>query len=761
MQKYVDNIPIELQELKQWVGWKKGAREQNGKVTKLPINPHTGKLAQTNNKNTWSDMITSIVAVEQYGLDGIGFVLGDDYFGVDLDDCDEDLKKEFIEQMQSYTEISQSGNGIHIICKGKIPRSARKKGVEIYQGSRYFVMTANTIGDYAIEDGTKRILPLFDKYINDKRKPLSVVASIVENPFNESIKLDDTDLLIKAQNSRTGPHFSLLMNGEYEAFYHSQSEADLAFCNLLSFWSGRDAQQMDRIFRMSGLYRDKWDRRTGATTYGEMTIKKAIENTKSVYSKAYENESIVQINATTGEVTLKHQDHYELTDTGNAQRFVDRFSDSIKYNFENNVWYIWNGKFWEKDITKKIKTFAEYIINEMKKEAFLQTDEKTRKDMMRNVLRASQSAGKEALIKESQHLGDVPIVNNDFDKHEFLLNTLSGVVDLKTGNMLQHNKEYLMSKIVPYEVDSTKLPMKWLSFLDEIFLGDKELIHFMQKAVGYTLTGSIREQSMFLAFGDGSNGKSVFLDIMSRMMGDYGMNAQVESLLERKYGSSNNTSDLARLKGARFTTTGENNQGSKMNEGLIKQLTGGEKITARFLYGTEFEFYPNFKIWLATNHKPIIRGNDSGIWRRIISIPFNYKVPKEKRNKSLIYDLEQEIPQILNWAIQGCLMWQKEGLDLPKAVEDSNKQYQNEMDIITTFLEDHAEEAMGEFANANELYEEYIKWAKASNEYMMSSTIFGREMSKRYEKIRKAYGMVYKNLRLKKDNPTYVYIKND
>lgn len=759
MQNYVDNIPIELQQLKQWVGWKKGAREENGKITKLPINPHTGKMAQTNNKNTWGDMMTAIIAVEQYGLDGIGFVLGDDYFGVDLDDCDEELKKEFIEQMQSYTELSQSGNGIHIICKGTIPKSARTKGVEIYQGSRYFVMTANVIGNYDIIDGTERIKSLYDKYINEKRKP-SLTPTLVSSPYNEPISLDDTDLLIKAQNSRNGQHFSLLMNGQWEAFYPSQSEADLAFATLLSFWSGRDAEQMDRIFRMSGLYREKWDRRQSGSTYGELTIQKAILTTKSVYSKAYEDETNILVNARTGEVIIKNQEHYELSDTGNAQRFVDRFGDSMKFNFENRNWTIWNGRYWQGDITNKIKVFAEIIINEMKNEAYSHTDEKERKDMLRNVMRASQSAGKEALIKEAQHLGNVPIVNSDFDKHDFLLNTLSGIVDLKSGKVLEHNKEYLMSKIVPFEVDDSKPPMKWLSFLNEIFLGDEELIHFMQKSVGYTLTGSIREQSMFLAFGDGSNGKSVFLDIMSRMMGDYGMNAQVESLLERKYGASSYTSDLARLKGARFTTTGENNQGSKLNEGLIKQLTGGEKITARFLYGKEFEFYPNFKIWLATNHKPIIRGNDSGIWRRIISIPFNYKVPKEKRNKSLIYDLEQEIPQILAWAIQGCLMWQKEGLDLPQVIQESNKQYQNEMDIITTFLEDHAEESVGEFANANELYEEYIKWAKASNEYMMSSTIFGKEMSKRYEKVRKAYGFVYMNLRLKKDNPTYVFIKN-
>jgi putative DNA primase/helicase len=378
-----------------------------------------------------------------------------------------------------------------------------------------------------------------------------------------------------------------------------------------------------------------------------------------------------------------------------------------------------------------------------------------------NLKRAFSSNGKKDLLQEAQHQAGIPCINADFDKQDFLINTESGVVDLKTGELKQHNKEYLMNKIVSYEVDLQNQPIKWLQFLEQIFQGDKELMHYLQKAIGYTLTGSIREQCLFLCYGEGSNGKSVFLDVISRMMGDYAMNAQVETLLERKFGTSSYTSDLARLKGARFTTTGENNEGSKINEGLVKQLTGGERITARFLYGQEFEFYPNFKIWLATNHKPIIRGSDNGIWRRIISIPFLYKVPDHLRDKDLVYKLEQEIPQILGWAIKGCLMWQKEGLKLPSVIEKSNKDYQNEMDIIATFIDENAQLVEGEVSSAKEIYEEYEKWAKVSNEYIMSSTRFGRELAKRFQKQRKAYGWVYVGIRLNKNNPVYVYQEND
>lgn len=757
----ITKIPAELHHLKQWVCWKKVPLE-NGKATKKPINPITNDLASVSNPNTWTDMMGAIIGAEQYGLDGIGFVLENGYFGVDLDDCTEELKQEFIDQLRSYTELSQSGKGIHIICKGEIAKSARTKGVEIYKGGRFFVMTGNTINDYEIEDCSDRILPLYEKYILEKKKPQVQEAQVLEITTQEAIQLTDQDLLFKAMNSRNGQQFKMLFDGNWSALnYPSQSEADMAFCNLLAFWSGKDRNQMDRLMRMSGLHRDKWDRKQTGTTYGWITIDNAIANCKTIYSRTHTDETKVLVNANTGAVDVINEGQYDLNDTGNALRFVDKFEGKIKYNRESKQWLIWNGKWWQYDIMGKINIFADLMINEMKLEAQHIDDEKLRKETLGNIKKAFSNNGKRDFLAMANYQGSIPCITTDFDKHDFLLNTESGVVDLTTGEIKDHNKEYLMNKIVPYEVDITNEPKMWLKFLDQIFQGDQELIHYIHKAVGYTLTGSIREQCLFLAYGEGSNGKSVFLDVLSRMLGDYAMNAQVETLLERKFGTSSYTSDLARLKGARFTTTGENNEGSKINEGLIKQLTGGEKITARFLYAQEFEFYPNFKIWLATNHKPIIRGSDAGIWRRIISIPFLYKVPDHQRDKDLVYKLQEEIPQILGWAVKGCLLWQKEGLKLPSTIEKSNKDYQNEMDIISIFLDENAEMIPDATTSAKEIYQEYEQWAKVSNEWVMSSTKFGRELAKRFEKQRRNYGWVYIGIRLNKNDPKYVYEENN
>lgn len=754
----IDSIPTELHNLKQWVCWKM-IKNDKGKTTKIPINPFTGGNAMSNNTDTWGTMMEAVIAVSKFNLDGIGFMFDNNYFGIDLDDCEIEMRNEFIEQMQSYTEISQSGNGIHIICKGQLPEGPRRcKGVEMYDSQRFFVMTGDVIGNYQIEDGTERVKPLFNKYLVKKTEHKEEIVSV----YNKPVFLSDSDILTKAQNSKNGMQFKMLFDGQWQELnYPSQSEADLALMNLLAFWSGKRDDQMDRLFRASGLYRDKWDRKQSGTTYGAITIQTAINNCKSVYSNAHTDESSILINARTGDVSFASSVVYELNDTGNAQRLIDRFGGFIRYNFDNSVWRIWNGKFWQTDVTKQIKNYAEVIINDMKVEAMMCDFEQERKEKLSNVKRAFQSNGKEAMLKECQHLEGVPSVNNDYDNYDYLLNIENGIVDLQSGKLLEHSKELMMSKYIPITLDTANKPVQWLRFLDEIFMGDKQMIKFMQKAIGYTLTGSIREQCLFICYGEGSNGKSVLLDIVSRLLGDYSSNAQVESIIERKFGSGGYTSDLARLKGARFVTTGENSEGSKLNEGLIKQLTGGEKITARFLYGTEFEFYPNFKLWLATNHKPIIRGTDNGIWRRIMAIPFNYKVPEGKRDKNLIFKLEQELPQILGWAIAGCLMWQNEGLEPPDIIKNATQEYKNEMDIISTFVSENCEEISDWVSPAKEVYTEYEKWAKSSNEYVMSSTKFGRELAKRYSKERKSYGIVYKGIRLNKNNQQYVFKKYD
>ena len=248
-----ENIPQELKELKQWVCYSKD---------KLPKNAITGKNAQSNNPNTWCDFETAKAGMEKYKFDGLGFMFANGYFGVDLDKCIEQAEfvDEFVDSLKSYNEISMSGNGIHIICKGQLPNGQRRKNnVEMYSSGRYFAMTGNIYNtEYKdISECTEQIKPLHRKYLGEQTQKFSYDSNF------ERIYLSNDDILQKARDSKNGSLFQLLYNGNWEGVYKSQSEADLAFCNLLAFWTQKDYQQIDSLFRQSGLMRKKWDRRIG------------------------------------------------------------------------------------------------------------------------------------------------------------------------------------------------------------------------------------------------------------------------------------------------------------------------------------------------------------------------------------------------------------------------------------------------------------------------------------------------------------------
>jgi putative DNA primase/helicase len=222
------------------------------------------------------------------------------------------------------------------------------------------------------------------------------------------------------------------------------------------------------------------------------------------------------------------------------------------------------------------------------------------------------------------------------------------------------------------------------------------------------------------------------METISDALGDYATNIQPETIMV-KPGTNGPTSDIARLKGARFVTCSEPNEGVRLNEGLIKQLTGGDKVTASRKFENEFEFYPEFKLWMSTNHKPVIRGTDVGIWRRICLIPFTVCIPEEKVDKRLKFKLQRELSGILKWAVDGCLLWQREGLEQPDAVKQATAEYRSEMDVISAFIAECCETGTGEEWD-HDLYEAYVKWAKENNEYEMSSRKFNTEMLKKFER---------------------------
>ncbi|MDE5768025.1 MAG: hypothetical protein K2H82_01425 [Oscillospiraceae bacterium] len=773
-------IPKELKKLKNWVCWQ-GVPNKDGHITKVPINPNDGHKAESNNPETWADFDTAERVSRDYA--GIGFMFGGSgYFGVDLDDMDDALKAcengdfdniigEFVNALDSYTEWSQSAKGIHIICKGKLPPGGRrKKPVEMYDSGRFFVMSGNAISDcVTIPDRTEEIKPLHAKYLGaaenceepDNQLRLSEIPEIPEIHDNPGLTVQE--IIAKAMQNEK---FAKLYSGDFSA-YPSQSEADMAFCSMLAFWCAKDRSKMDEIYRSSGLMRPKWDRKQSGSTYGALTLQKAADTCTECYKPGNAGMTITDRSLTIGGKSAPSDPNpempsakarpagkmYKFDDTGNAERLFDMYGEIFRYFYtEHKYLYYINGK-WHFDNIGYERRIADAVINAMENDVNLYADdEKILKQFQKHVTKSRNFIPKTNMLKEAQHYA--PVLPEMLDRNKTIIGVRNGILDLRTGKLKPHDKNAFLTKQIAldYHPDAPK-PALWLKFLDDIFQSDQELIRYIQKAIGYSLTGSTQEQCAFFLYGTGNNGKSTFLELIRSIMGDYANNIQPETIMVKQKAGNAQTSDIARLKGARMVTSSETNENVRLNEALLKQMTGGDIMTVRKLYCEEFEFSPEFKIWMATNHKPVIRGTDTGIWRRVHMIPFNACIPANKVDKRLKYKLAKESGQIFKWMADGCLLWQEEGLEMPKVVYDAVKEYRREMDVIGTFLSACCTTGSGE-VKASQLYAVYAKWCSENGEYCFPNSKFGQEISKNFQKTRKKDAVYYTGLSLHEEYKT-------
>lgn len=761
-------FPEELKQAKQWGIYRKVWLEDKQKFNKIPLSALDGQATSSTDSSRWADFETATQAMQLYQADGYAFFFQPPYIGIDLDNIEDDLNRYlegdiesnllyvFMNATRTYSEISMSGKGVHIIGKAEIPGARRRKGnVEMYTEGRFFALTGNVFGNHSDavnEIPEQQMKFLYSRYLEDK-------SELPRQRMDDDIEGNDLDIdeiIYLASNSKTGDRFQALYGGNWQDLYESQSEADLAFMNMLAFWTARDFHKMDIIFRDSGLMRPKFDEKHGKTTYGVALINKAIsENTNYYQGKAeitdYQNiRELLEREADKPKVIKK----YKYDDTGNAERFLDKYRDVTKYSYINKCFYFWDARRWIMDNIGAIRSLVDKTVEEMENEPLViphgTSDDEKEKLMSakeKHVRRSRNNVGKESMMKEIRH--HVPVVPEQFDADGFKLNVQNGYIDLNDGTLHEHDKSLLMTKISAAEfTDKMECP-RWLQFLNEIFDNDQELIRYVQKAIGYSLTASTQEQVMFILYGKGRNGKSVFLEIVAKILGDYAMGIQANSLMARKNSSNGHNEDVARLKGARVVITSEPNENERFDEGLIKQLTGDTRVTASFKGGRVFDYQPTYKIWLATNHKLIVRGTDDGIWRRLPLIPFTVQIPKEKVDKNLIQKLERELPAILNWAVEGCLLWQKEGLEPPESVQKATVEYREEMDTIGVFLDRCCNIGENEQVKAEELYLRYRKWATEFGEHPFSQTLFGRKMSERFKKKRTKQGNVYSGVSLK------------
>lgn len=341
----------------------------------------------------------------------------------------------------------------------------------------------------------------------------------------------------------------------------------------------------------------------------------------------------------------------------------------------------------------------------------------------------------------------VSIANYDQDK--YLLACKNGVLDLRQGKLIAFSREHMLSKSIPIDYHPDASAPRWLSFLDRVFAGNENLIEFMARAIGYTLTGDTGEQCLFLCHGPGQNGKSKLLETIAALLGEFAAEAPMATFLAKQQ-QNGATNDLAMLRGARYVTATETNEGVRLDEALVKKVTGQDRITARMLFSEFFSYHPQFKLWLAMNHKPTIRGVDNGIWRRIRLIPFGVIIPDEERDPHLLDKLVAELPGILAWAVRGCLRWQADGLRTPPEVAEATQEYRTEQDVLGAFIEEYCVVGLGYQAKSADLYHAYRTWAEDSGEYVMSQTMFGRQLAGRgFERDKKTSSIMRVGIGLK------------
>ena len=859
----------ELQTYPHWIGYRK--EERNGRITKVPYSPGNGRHALSNDAATWSDYQTAETAAQTYHFDGLGYMFHQDFTGVDLDHCIntageiEPWATKIISYLNSYTEFSPSSTGVHILVRGHIPKGIRRfipprlqplhkqAAIEMYCAKRYFTVTGNHVSGTpdVLNSNQDKLDKLFRRVTtNDEptiKKKTEVVttnkkrvlvrttaqppATSISPPDNTNIlaqqTLSDEALLQRACEASNGARFRTLYYQGNSDNYPSPSEADMALCLHLAFWTACDANRIDRLFRQSALYREKWDSIRNDTTYGGETIQRAIQRCPEVYKPQQNKVEVLKRIETLletandydlieGESRLELQDMNEAqrwvshprkvslhevlaclheNELGDAQLFCEAFHNQACYDFIEKDWYLWRKHTWHHDQAMKIILLVDALssiyskaadkLNERQNTLLAQMDQikhennlthiDSLKDNVQELTTQIEQLRKRAIALHSYKrmrniitlVEPLMTVNPSiWDKQPFLLPTPEGVINLEDGSCSEGQPGDYMRISCPTIWTGLDTPCpRWESFLQEIF-ADKperdEIIGFLQRLLGYGITGSTKDHIFSMFYGaDGRNGKDTLLGVFHDVMGNLANVVPNDIFLadDHQRSSGSATPHLGILHGMRSAWGCEPNMGDRIDIGQVKQLTGGGDITTRPLYAKSFyTFTPTHKLFMMTNHKLTINANEEAAWERVCLIDFgmrfldnpNPSKPNEQpRDRNLIQTLKEERSGILAWLVRGCLDWQQHGLTIPLVIKKATQDYQEEEDMLRLFIDDRCQRDPNARVSSTTLYRAYRQWHIDNQQgYPMTRTMFGREMAKRFEKGHYKTGNYYLNIEL-------------
>lgn len=786
-------IPQALRATDNWVVWRYEAVK--GKTTKVPYDI-AGNRASTTDPRTWTSIFRATELVGPKSKWGLGFVFDDDFIGVDLDHAYQDDGKlkpwaqDIVNSCKTYTEISPSGKGLHLISRGRLPegwkglkRAYHDGAVEIYSTGRYFTVTGNrlAIAPTTIEDQSAFILGLYQKL--DANPVVKVhtygappqqtsVSVVVEERKNDPILVKVTrpngkpvspiPLDVALEAAKNDSLFNRLWNKEIKigSEYPSQSEADQALCNKLAFYVGHDRQAIDDAFRQSGLMRTKWIMHN---SYRENTISKAINGTADTYqppkSKTEKTTHATSqpevrtkpINEPRKEIseTEHANQQFNRTDAGNGELLASLYGARFRHDWSRDRDLLFDRHRWrQEDVAGELVSLAKAAARERYLRAVHISDTKEREHEARWAIQSEQKARIEAALYMARTESPISDKTKDWDNRPLLFAVENGVVDLKTGLLRDGRQDDRLILYSPITFDANAKCPLFEKFLVEILNHDAELVDFVHRAIGYSLTAFTTEQVLFILFGSGANGKTVFLSILRAVLGQYAHNMPFSTV--ELYDRASIPNDVAALRDRRLVTAAETNDGARFNEGRIKALTGGDPITARFLHHEFFTFQPVAKFWLSVNHKPKVSDDSYGFWRRVRLIPFLRQF-RQDADPDLEKKLRAELPGILAFCVRGCLEWQKRGLQPPESITKATEDYRQESDPLSGFKADRCISGKDFEVTAADAYKAYILWAQQQGfreKEIMTVHAFGRSFGDAFLRKRTSSGRIYTGVRL-------------
>lgn len=766
------NIPDVLKQSASFCVWK--MEKRSGRPTKVPYNPRTGAMARTNDPSTFTDFNTAMKSYAIGGWDGIGYRVSEGIGAIDIDHCireDGSLNDVAASILgifpNAYFEKSPSGSGLRgffrlspdfAYDKTVYYINNRKHGLEVYLPgvtNRFVTVTGDMFRNGAVTRNDDALRTLLDTFMKRSTR----VSSKTVEPASY---LDDEGVIAHASASESGDKFKALYAGNWEEGYDSQSDADMALVSILAFWCGNVEEQIDRIFRTSGLMRDKWDRMTGDSTYGQITIRNAVSTNSEIYTPimtgsaeddfesldAEEEAEVLTFEPDLSHITLTLEEmrphtkpRYQRDEIGIGYAFADYFKPIARFDRERGIWYVYDGKVWQPDENAlAVAELAKILADRLYSFALQITDEDTRNRYIKRVQKLQMRKNRRTMIEDAKSV--YPVSHTVFDRNTDLFNCQNGTLNLTTGEFRPHDPADFLTMMsgITYDPDAT-CP-RWEQFISEVMCNDKDLALYLQKALGYALTGDTSLECLFILYGATSrNGKGTTMETFLKIMGDYGKTSNPE-MLSTKFGNTNASGpseEIARLAGVRFVNISEPEKKITFNAALVKRMTGNDTLNARFLHENSFDFKPNFKIFINTNYKPSVSDMTLFYSNRLKLIPFKRHFEEHEQDKGLkaFFASPESQSAIFNWCYAGYKLFKKQGLDDPAAVTEATKEYQDESDRIGQFVDAWLEEGEAFEERTSAVYNIYGQWCEKYGYRKENSTNFKNAIQRFFPIVRK------------------------